>query len=182
MPDSRKGMNDLSKNRIKLNICGCECVIGSEDSESYIRSVGEEVQKTIDEIMDKNERVSVTMAAITAALSYCDDARKAAGTAENLRSQIRDYLEDSSRARLETEESRREIERLKREIQTLRARLTKGGEEPEKGAPAEKAPPIAPGADVPQPRTGSFSRVKPQDGGPDPEGFMSFFEKKNDEP
>lgn len=173
---------DLSKNRIKLNICGCECVISSEDSENYIRSVGEEVQKRIGDIMAKNDRLSVTMAAVTAALSYCDDARKAAGSAENLRSQIRDYLEDSSRARLESEESRREIERLKREIQTLRARLSSGGNENAEGAPAEKAPPIAPGADVPRPRTGSFSRATPQDGGPDPEGFMSFFEKKNDEP
>jgi cell division protein ZapA (FtsZ GTPase activity inhibitor) len=175
-------MNGLSKNRINLNICGCECVISSEDSEGYMRSVGEEVQKTIETILDRNERISVTMAAITAALSYCDDAHKATDTAENLRRQIKDYLEDSSHARLETEESRREIERLKREIQTLRARLSAAGEEAPEGAAPEKAPPIAPGADVPHPQTGSFSRVTPQADGPDPDGFMSFFEKKNDEP
>ena len=173
-------MNGLSKNRIKLNICGCECIIGSEDSESYIRSVGDEVQKALDDILSKNERVSVTMAAITATLSYCDDARKAAAAAENLRSQIRDYLEDSSRARMEAEESRREIERMKREIQTLRARLSAAGEDVPQGAPAEKAPPIAPGANVPRPQTGSFSRIP--DDGPDPQGFMDFFEKKTDEP
>ena len=172
----------MSKNRIKLNICGCECIISSEDSESYMRSVGDEVQKTISSIMERNDRISITLAAITAALSYCDNARKAADTAENLRGQIKDYLEDSSHARLEAEESRREIERLKREIQTLRSRLSSGGEEPSEGAPAEKAPPIAPGAEVPRPQTGSFSHVTPQEGGPDPEGFMSFFEKKTDEP
>lgn len=172
----------MSKNRIKLNICGCECVISSEDSEGYMRSVGDEVQKTIGAILDRNERISITMAAITAALSYCDNARKATDTAENLRTQIKDYLEDSSHARLEAEESRREIERLKREIQTLRSRLSAAGEDVPDGAPAEKAPPIAPGAEVPHPQTGSFSRVTPQEDGPDPEGFMSFFEKKNDEP
>jgi len=173
---------DLSKNRIKLNICGCECVISSEDSEGYMRSVGEKVQKTIEAIMGRNERVSITMAAITAALSFCDDASKATDTAENLRTQIKDYLEDSSHARLETEESRREIERLKREIQTLRARLSAAGETAPEGETPEKAPPIAPGADVPRPQTGSFSRVTPQAEGPDPDGFMSFFEKKSDEP
>lgn len=173
---------DLSKNRIKLNICGCECVIGSDDSESYVRSVGEDVQKTIDAILDKNDRISVTLAAVTAALSYCDDARKATGAAENLRSQIRDYLEDSSHARMEAEESKREIERLKREIQTLRSRLSVTGESVPKDGTAEKAPPIAPGADVPHPQTGPFSRVARQEDGPDPEGFMSFFEKKTDEP
>lgn len=172
----------MSKNRIKLNICGCECVISSEDSEGYMRSVGDEVQKSIEEIMARNERISTTMAAIIAALSYCDDAHKAADTAENLRGQIRDYLEDSSHARLEAEESRREIERLKREIQTLRARLSAAGEEVPQGTPTEKAPPIAPGAEVPHPQTGNFSRVTHHEDNPDPEGFMSFFEKKTDEP
>lgn len=172
----------MSKNRIKLNICGCECVISSEDSEGYMRSVGEEVQKTIESLLDRNERISTTMAAINAALSYCDEAHKATDSAENLRTQIRDYLEDSSHARLEAEESRREIEQLKREIQTLRSRLSAAGEEVPEGAPPEKAPPIAPGAEVSAPQTGRFSRVTPQEDGPDPEGFMNFFEKKSDEP
>lgn len=164
----------MVKNRIKLNICGCECVIGSDDSENYIRSVGDEVQKAMDEIMEKNERISVTMAAILSALSYCDEWHKASGSADNLRSQIKDYLEDSSRARTEAEEAKREIERLKHEVQTLRARL--GAEGAEDG---EKRPPVA-AAQPPQ--TGSFSRVKPEAGPGPQEGFMSFFEKKNDEP
>ena len=144
----------MVKNRIKLNICGCECVVGSDDSENYIRSIGDEVQKAIDGIMEKNGKVSVT----------------------NLRSQIKDYLEDSSRARTESEESRREIERLKREVQTLRSRL---GESAEDG---DKRPPVAPGAAVQHPQTGSYSRVKPNADPSLQEGFMSFFEKKTDEP
>ena len=170
----------MSKNRIKLNICGCECVISSEDSENYIRSVGDEVQKAITGTMDRNERVSVTMAAIISALSYCDDAHKNSAAAENLRSQIKDYLEDSSKARLEAEEARRENERLKREIQTLRSRLSID-EAGEAGA-SEKLPPIAPGVPAGHPQTGNFSRVQPKEEASDPAGFMSFFEKKNDEP
>ncbi len=170
----------MGKNRIKLNICGCECAISSEDSENYIRSVGDEVQKAINGMMDKNERISVTMGAILAALSYCDDAHRASSAAENLRSQIKDYLEDSSKARLEAEESRREIERLKREIQTLRSRLS--GDAPDAAPSGEKRMPLAPGVSDDRPQTGNFTRVVQQDGPSDAEGFMSFFEKKNDEP
>lgn len=172
-------MKQLAKNRIKLNICGCECALCSDDSESYMRSVGDEVQKSIDEIMAKNERISVTLAAIIIALGYCDDSRKAAAAAENLRAQIRDYLEDSSHARTEAEEAKRELERLKRENQTLRTRLSAAGE-PVENESEEKMPPIAPGA--PEKRqTGDFSRVDTQTA-PDQESFMSFFEKKTDEP
>ena len=59
------------------------------------------------------------MAAVLAALDYCDEAVKATESADNLRSQIKDYLEDSSQARMEAEEARREIEKLKKEVQTL---------------------------------------------------------------
>ena len=168
----------MAKNRIRLNICGCECALCSDDSENYIRSVGDEVQKTIDGVMEKNERVSVTLAAIITALSYCDDSHKAQSSADNLRTQIKNYLEDSSHARMEAEEAKRELERLKRENQTLRARLA-ALDSPV--VEAEKKPPISLAAQPKQQTTGDFSRVVPE-AQADQENFMSFFEKKNNEP
>ncbi|HEX3016611.1 MAG TPA: cell division protein ZapA [Caproicibacter sp.] len=168
----------MAKNRIRLNICGCECALCSDDSENYIRSIGDEVQKAIDDIMAKNERVSVTLAAIYTALSYCDDSHKAASSADNLRAQIKNYLEDSSHARMDSEESRRELERMKRENQTLRARLAAAGELSDNNSD-EQNPPAAPGAS-PQRQTGDFSRVK-SEAQADQESFMSFFEKKTNE-
>lgn len=168
----------MAKNRIRLNICGCECALCSDDSENYIRSIGDEVQKAIDDIMAKNERVSVTLAAIYTALSYCDESHKAASSADNLRAQIKNYLEDSSHARMDSEESRRELERMKRENQTLRARLAAAGELSDNNAD-EQNPPAAPGASA-QRQTGDFSRVK-SEAQADQESFMSFFEKKTNE-
>lgn len=166
----------MAKNRIKLTICGCECALCSDDSESYIRSIGDEVQKALDDIMSQNERISVTMASIIAALNFCDTAHKASSSSDNLRSQIKNYLEDSSHARMDAEESRRELERVKRENQTLRARLAAVGEPA--GATAEEQPAPAP-ASTAQRQTGDFSRVD-SDTEADQESFISFFEKKND--
>lgn len=166
----------MAKNRIKLTICGCECALCSDDSESYIRSIGDEVQKSLDDIMSQNERISVTMASIIAALNFCDTAHKASSSSDNLRSQIKNYLEDSSHARMDAEESRRELERVKRENQTLRARLAAVGEPA--GTAAEEQPAPAP-AGTAQRQTGDFSRVD-SDAEADQESFISFFEKKND--
>ena len=165
----------MSKNRVRLNICGCECVIGSDDSESYVRSLGDEVEKAIEDITGKNDRVSITMAAIITALRFCDEAQKSSGGADNLRSQIKDYLEDSSHARMEAEEAKREVERLKQEIQTLRGRLAKPREEPR----VQK--PIAAGSPVQRPQAGSYSRVVREGAAAEQEDFINFFEKKNDE-
>ncbi len=174
----------MSKNRVKLNIYGSECVISSDDSESYVRAIGDEVEKAMEDIIGKNERISITMAAIITALSFCDEAHKSSGGADNLRSQIKDYLEDSSHARMEAEEAKREIERMKREIQTLRSRLSDDEEAAKDAPPEEPLPskPIAPGSPVQRPQSVSYSRVLPQNGDtPEQDGFMSFFEKKNDE-
>lgn len=173
----------MSKNRVKLNICGSECVISSDDSESYVRSIGDEVEKAMEDILGKNDRISITMAAIITALSFCDDAHKSSVGADNLRSQIKDYLEDSSHARMESEESKREIERLKHEMKTLRTRLSDEGE-PAAAAPKEEplpSKPIVPGSPVQRPQSGNYSRILPGDSTPEQDGFMSFFEKKNDE-
>ena len=173
----------MNKNRVKLTICGTDCVISSDETESYVRSVGGEVEKSIQAVIEKNPRVSLTMAAILTALTYCDDAYRATASADNLRSQIKDYLEDSSRARLEADEAKREIEKMKREIQTLRSRLSEPSSAGEAHHAQDKpaAPPIHRSGSSQKVQTGSFAR--PQQAEPqkesETEGFMSFFEKKD---
>ena len=52
-----------------------------------------------------------------------DTCKKSTASSDNLRAQIKDYLEDSARARMEVDVARREIERLNREISSLRERI-----------------------------------------------------------
>ena len=144
----------MNKNKVHLSICGIECSVSSEDPEPYVLSVADEVQKMIQGMTEKNQHISVSTAAVIAAMSFCDECRKAKDSADNLRSQIRDYLEDSSKARMEADESRREIERLRRELQSLRSRLSGEGEE---SAPAH-ASAEAPVQQGRPSHSGSFSR------------------------
>ena len=177
----------MSKNKVRIDVCGIECVLGTDDSEEYVRAVGEEVGKAMSSMMKQNDRLSVAAAAVFTALNYCDDARKAQAAADNLRSQIKNYVEDASRARMEADESRREIDRLNRELQTLRGRLAAGPEEepqPQKqaapagqGAPADGSAPLRHAA---QPAQGGYVKPDPHTPGPEEEkGFLRFFEKKD---
>lgn len=50
------------------------------------------------------------------ALGYLDELKKSTSGADNMRAQIKDYLEDAAKAKLELEEERREVERLRREL------------------------------------------------------------------
>ena len=62
-------------------------------------------------------------AAVLVALDNADASKKATASADNLRAQIKDYLEESARARMEVDVARREVERLNREISDLRDKL-----------------------------------------------------------
>ena len=65
----------------------------------------------------------MTQAAILLALDYADQCKKAEISADNLRSQIKEYLEDASRAKMDAEIARREVERLTRELQNVQGKL-----------------------------------------------------------
>lgn len=116
----------MEKNKVRLKIGGAEFTIATQDEPAYIEKIAGEVDGRITRIMKESPRLSVTMAAILAALDYCDDYRKTEASADHLRSQIKDYLEDSARARMEADVAHREIERLNRELQQIRTQNAGG--------------------------------------------------------
>ncbi len=115
-----------AKNRVKLDICGTEYIISTEEPESYVLELGTELDRSMRALMSNDPRVSTAMAAVLTALTAADDARKANSSADNLRSQIKEYLSDNARARAEAEEARREAERLRRELNELRKKYVPG--------------------------------------------------------
>lgn len=189
----------MGKSRVRLNIYGTDYVISSDEEEEYIRRIGSEVEKRITLNMQDNARISVLMSAVLTALDYCDEAKKANLSADNLRSQIKDYLEESSKSRMEADEARREIDRMKREIQTLRMRLAEqdsagGSAVRPAGAPAAQQTGIpgrtvAPPAPISRPAPSSgrtappqarlYSKPIPVDGEADDE-VMSLFDPQEE--
>lgn len=113
----------MTTNKIKLNIVGTEYSIVSDEPVSYMTELGMQVDKDMREIM-QDPRVSTTMAAVLVALNNADAVRKAESAADNLRSQMKGYLDDNARARMESDSTRREIERLREENRKLREHLS----------------------------------------------------------
>ena len=59
------------------------------------------------------------------AMDYLDEYRKSTGSAENMRSQIQDYIADAARAKLAEDKTKAENEVLRREAAALREQLEK---------------------------------------------------------
>ncbi|MBQ8504380.1 MAG: cell division protein ZapA [Clostridia bacterium] len=111
----------MAANKVKINIAGAEYSIIAEDDVKYVQSLGKALDLRMANIMKANSRISTTQAAILAALDYADEAHKSTLTADRLRDQIKDYLDDASSAKSKADWARHETENMKKEVEGLKA-------------------------------------------------------------
>ena len=112
-------------NKVRVNIAGTPYAIATTDPEKYIQSLAKKLDEDITKLLDDNENLSVTKAAVFCAMDYLDEYRKSTGSAENMRSQIQDYIADAARAKLAEDKAKAENEVLRREAAALREQLEK---------------------------------------------------------
>lgn len=82
----------MEKRRVRLEINGVVCGLITQESDEYMRSLAEEVGDLITEIQIASPYITLEAAAITAALSYCDDAKKNGQMRQQLQERV-DELE-----------------------------------------------------------------------------------------
>ncbi len=98
-------------NRVSITICGEEYTFVAEESASYMQKVGTYVGDKMAEVLS-SAKVGRTDAAVLTAANIADELFKAQAVAEQLRAQIKGYLDDANRAQSEVSELKREIFRL----------------------------------------------------------------------
>ena len=141
-------------NKVRVTIAGAPYAIATTDTENYITTLAKKLDDDITKLLDNNANLSVTKAAVFCAMDYLDEYRKSTGSAENMRSQIQDYIADAARAKLAEDKALAENAVLRREAAALREQLAKERqretrrEERAARAAAETAPeqPAAPAA------------------------------------
>ena len=113
----------MPTSKVRLTICGSSYVISTSESEDYMQNLADRLNLDMNELMASSNSISITTAAVMTALNYRDELEKASGSADNMRRQIKDYLEDAASAKMAAEEVRRENASLKRRIDELERRL-----------------------------------------------------------
>ena len=112
-------------NKVRVTIAGAPYAIATTDTETYITSLATKLDEDITKLLDDNGNLSLSKAAVFCAMDYLDEYRKSAGSAENMRSQIQDYIADAAKAKLAEDKVRAENEVLQRENAALREQLAK---------------------------------------------------------
>ena len=108
-------------NRVVISICGEEYTFVADEAAGYMQKVGSYVNEKMSEILE-GSKVGRTDAAVLTAVNITDELFKAQTTAEQLRSQIKGYLDQASKAQAEVSELKREVFRLQQRLDKKRDR------------------------------------------------------------
>lgn len=95
-------------NRITVSICGDEYTFVAEESTAYMEQVAALVDKKMGEILT-GAKVGRSDAAVLAAVNLADELLKSEQTAENLRRQVKGYLDEATQARNEVSDLKRQL-------------------------------------------------------------------------
>ena len=102
-------------NRVTVTICGEEYTFVAEESSAYMQKVGTYVGDKMSEILT-GAKVGRTDAAVLTAANIADELFKAQEANQQLRSQIKGYLDQASKAQAEVSELKREVFRLQQRL------------------------------------------------------------------
>ena len=95
-------------NRVTVNICGEDYTLVAEESTAYMEQVAALVDKRIGEVIS-GAKVGRSDAAVLAAVNLADELLKSEQAAENLRRQVKGYLDEAAQARGEISDLKRQL-------------------------------------------------------------------------
>ena len=95
-------------NKVTMSICGQEYTLEADESAEYMKKVGALVDQRMDRIQE-TLHVSQADAAVLAAVNLADELLKNQAAAENLRRQVKNYLDEATQAKNEASELRRQL-------------------------------------------------------------------------
>lgn len=98
-------------NKIKVVVAERNYILTTSDDAEYVQLVAEYVSEQLEQLSDTSH-VSTLDAAIMTALNTTDSYFKEQETAENLRKQVKQYLDEVNQMKLELSETKRELFRL----------------------------------------------------------------------
>ncbi len=106
-------------NRVKVIICGREYMLQTEEAPSYVYNLAKLLERQITEIIENSPRASIHSASVMVALSTMDELSKMTANVESIRAQVKEYVDEAGKARIERDTALRENETLKAKIAQL---------------------------------------------------------------
>jgi len=102
------------ESKVTVNIGGTDYTLKAEENPAYMQKVAALVDSKMGEFSGSG--LSRVDAAVLTALNIADELLKQQNNTENLRSQLKGYLDDANRAKSELSECKRELVKLQQQL------------------------------------------------------------------
>lgn len=99
------------KNRVTVTIAEQEYTLIADQDAAAVEKIAAHVDVKVREVMD-GSHLSLANSAILAAMNIAEEYYKELEASENLRRQLKEYLEESAKVKQELSEAKREIFKL----------------------------------------------------------------------
>jgi len=103
------------ENHVVVTIGGEEYSFVAQENAAYVQRVGSYVDQKMQEVLE-SARVGRIDAAVLTAANIADELFKEQASAEQLRGQIKQYLDEAGKAQAEVSELKREVFRLQQKL------------------------------------------------------------------
>lgn len=114
-----------SKNKVIIRIAGKDYTLVGIESDEYIQKVGLYIDKKMNEILTRNNRLSTSLAAVLTAINVADDFFKSRENELSLRAEKGSLVEELERLKLENLQLREENSGLTAKHNSLQLELAK---------------------------------------------------------
>lgn len=108
--------------KVKIEIAGASYTVMTVEEEGYVRDLASEMSEDINSLMMKNPALSMNDALVLCSIAYLNEYKKENANSDHIRSQLKEYLGDTARARMEVDEANRKAEKLEKELSDLKKR------------------------------------------------------------
>ena len=107
----------------KVLIMGKEYVLSSNENKDYTERLAEALNKRLKDMKARFSSLTITDCAVLTALDCMDELGQSNRNIDNIRTQIKDYVDDAGRARDQAIAAQREIKMLKERVEQLEKEL-----------------------------------------------------------
>lgn len=115
----------MDSKKVEVKINNIEYTLVTNEPEEYVQRVALLVNKRMNEIGEGSPQLSTAMKAVLAAINLADDFLKNESVLDNLRIELKGYMEEAKGLGSELEEKRLEVEKLREDVHKLQIDLAK---------------------------------------------------------
>ncbi len=115
----------MDNKRVEVKINNVEYTLVTNETEEYVQRVALQVNKRMAQIQEENKQLSTAMTAVLAAINIADDLLKNEVVLDNIRAELKKYMEESRLNGEELAEKKLEVEKMKEDIHKLQIELAK---------------------------------------------------------